>query len=129
MRLLTHTARRFGREPGDPADVGTASVLPQFFGGPDGPNALAEIRAGTADLRHALDMQDERIAGGQLAALDVPVTLIFGADDHYLNPELARHLAGLSPRAELHVVEDASHWPQWDQPEVVAGLIRKALSR
>ena len=127
--LVAHTARHFGREPGDPDDVGTVSVLPQFFGGPDVPNALAEIRAWTGDLHHALDLQDGRVAAGQLAGLEVPVTVIFGDEDAYLNPNLARHLAGLFRQAELHLVGGASHWPQWDKPEVVAGLISKALAR
>jgi pimeloyl-ACP methyl ester carboxylesterase len=127
--LVAHTARRFGRDPGDPADVGTASVLPQFFGGPDGPDALAEIRAWTGDLDNALDVQDRRIASSELAALDVPVTLIFGSDDRYLNPDLARDLASLFRQAEVHLIDRASHWPQWDQPEVVAGLIHGVLPR
>jgi haloalkane dehalogenase len=52
--------------------------------------------------------------------------LIFGAADDYLNPALARHLAGLFPRADLRLIDDASHWPQWDQPEIVAKLIKQA---
>jgi pimeloyl-ACP methyl ester carboxylesterase len=36
--------------------------------------------------------------------------------------DLARHLAGLFARAEVHVVEGASHRPQRDQPETVAEL-------
>jgi hypothetical protein len=28
----------------------------------------------------------------------------------------------------LELVEDASHWPQWDQPELVAQLIKQATS-
>ena len=37
---------------------------------------------------------------------------------------LAAHLAGLFPKAGLHLVDGASHWPQWDAPEAVAELIR-----
>jgi len=59
----------------------------------------------------------------------VPVTLIFGAADDYLSPSLARHLAGLFPRADLHLVDNASHWPQWDQPEFVARLIEQAAPK
>jgi pimeloyl-ACP methyl ester carboxylesterase len=71
-----------------------------------------------------LDTQDQRIARGQLAGLDLPVALIFGALDRYLNPDLAARLATLFPKADLHLVDGASHWPQWDQPQVVAELIR-----
>jgi pimeloyl-ACP methyl ester carboxylesterase len=122
--LLGHTARQFGADPLDPDDVGAVSVTPQFFGDADQPDALPAIRAWTAPLFEALDAQDTQIIRGQLGALEVPVTLIFGADDRYLNRELAAHLTGLFRKAELHLIEGASHWPQWDQPEVVSELIR-----
>jgi haloalkane dehalogenase len=53
---------------------------------------------------------------------------LFGAHDRYLSLELGHHLAELLPRADLHSVEDASHWPQWDQPEKVAQLIKAATA-
>jgi haloalkane dehalogenase len=62
-------------------------------------------------------------AAGQLAGLDAPVRLIFGGRDRYLSPDLARDLAGLVGSDDLHVVDGASHWPQWDQPQQVAELL------
>ena len=121
--LLAHTARQFGADPLDPHGVGVISVLPQFFGDGVSPDALPTIRSWTAALFGELDRQDKRITGGELCALQVPVTLLFGAQDRYLNLELGHHLAGLFPQADLHSVENASHWPQWDQPEKVAQLI------
>ena len=123
--LLQHTARQFGSEELDPNGIEAFSVLPQFFGDADTPDALSAIRGWTGSLFAALDRQDDQIARGRLASLDVPVTLLFGELDEYLGPELARHLAGLFPRAELHLVEGASHWPQWDQPDAVAGLVKR----
>ena len=127
--LLGHTARGFGLDPTDQHGVAVASVAPQFFGGADDPDALAAVRAWTAALFASLDRQDAQIAAGHLAALEVPVTLVFGAADRYLNPDLARHLAPLFRRADLHLVDDASHWPQWDQPELVAQLLKQAVPR
>ena len=124
MWLLGHTARQFGADPLDPDSVGITSVLPQFFGAGDQPDALPAIRAWTAALFGDLDTQDRRIAGGQLAGLDIPARLVFGARDRYLSLDLAAHLASLFPKAGLHLVDGASHWPQWDQPDVVAELIR-----
>jgi haloalkane dehalogenase len=124
--LLNHTAARFGLEPLNPDGVGVVSVLPQFFGEGETPDALAAIRAWTGALFPALAEQDARIAHGDLAALDVPVSLIWGADDQYLRPDVARHLAGLLRHASLHAVENASHWLQADQPETVARLLKEA---
>ena len=100
-------------------------MLPQFFGGDDSPDAISAVRAWTATLFPALDQQDSRVAAGDLAALDLPVTLAFGTADPYLNPDLARHLTGQFRHADLHFVDSAAHWPQWDQPEQTARLIRQ----
>jgi haloalkane dehalogenase len=127
--LLGHTARRFGLDPADPAGVATVAVAPQFFGDADGPDALAAVRAWTAALFASLDRQDAQIAAGHLAGLELPVTVVFGAADRYLNPDLARQLAGLFRHAELHLVQGASHWPQWDRPELVARLLTRATAR
>jgi haloalkane dehalogenase len=127
--LLGHTGRQFRLDSPDQGAVAVASIQPQFFGGGDQPDALAAIRAWTAALFPSLDRQDARIAAGHLAALELPVTLVFGVADDYLNPDLARHLTGLFRRADLHLVEGASHWPQWDQPELVARLITQATPR
>jgi haloalkane dehalogenase len=124
--LLAHAATWFGIDPG--GGVAAASITPQFFGGDDQPDALAAIRAWTGALYPALDRQDARIAAGHLAALDLPVTLGFGTRDQYLGHDLAHHLAGLFTGADVQRVEDASHWPQWDQPEAVARTIEEALS-
>jgi pimeloyl-ACP methyl ester carboxylesterase len=53
---------------------------------------------------------------------------LFGARDEYLTPDLARHLAGLFTHADLRLVEGASHWPQWDQPEIVAHFMGEAAT-
>jgi haloalkane dehalogenase len=127
--LLAHTARQFGLDPADMTGIGAHAVLPQFFAGPAGPDALTEIRAWTAHLFEALDVQDRRVQAGDLDQFEPPVTVIFGASDQYLGPQLARHLAGLFPDAELHLVEGAAHWPQWDQSKTVAKLIGKAIAR
>ena len=127
--LLAHTARQFGMDPADQDGVAVRSSLPQFFGDDTQPDALAAIRAWTADLFPALEQQDTHIAAGDTAALDLPVTLAFGVADHYLSPNLARHLAGLFRHADVRLVDGASHWPQWDQPAGVAKLILQAAHR
>lgn len=124
--LLNHTAVQFGLEPLNPEGVGVLSVLPQFFGEDEIPDALAAIRAWTGALFPALAEQDARTVRGDLATLDVPVSLIWGADDQYLTLDVARHLAGLFRHADLHVVQNASHWLQADQPETVACLLKEA---
>jgi pimeloyl-ACP methyl ester carboxylesterase len=119
--LLNYSARQFfGTDELPPDGITVTSILPQFFADADTPDALAAIRAWTGTLFADLDDQDAGIASGQLKNLDVPVTMIVGAHDTYLGPDLARHLAEHFTRSDIRAVPDASHWPQWDQPEVVA---------
>jgi pimeloyl-ACP methyl ester carboxylesterase len=125
--LLQLTAREFGGDPDDPESVGIASILPQFFGDAGGPDAQVAIRAWTADMSRAMDGQDARVTRGELATLDLPVDLIFGARDPFLGPAVAAHLASLFLHAEVHLVDGASHWPQWDDPSASAQLIRRSL--
>ena len=105
------------------------SILPQFFGDSTQPDALDAIRAWTGALFADLERQDEAIAAGRLAALDLPVSLFFGAGDEYLSPDLGRHLASLFAHADLRLVDSAPHWLQWAEPEKLATLIRGAASR
>jgi haloalkane dehalogenase len=124
--LLQHTADQWGLDAVDPDSLAIQSILPQFFGDADQPDALIGIRAWTAGLFDALVRQDELIDSGAIAHLEVPTSIIFGAADRYLNSTLAAEIAGLFREPSLHRVPDASHWPQWDQPETVAELITKA---
>ena len=126
--LLQFTADHWGMDALDPQGVAVQSVLPQFFGNADQPDALAAIRAWTAVLFDSLNEQDELVDSGALADLEVPVSVIFGEADRYLNPSLAREIAGLFTDPSLHVVPDASHWPQHDQPQVVADLLADIAS-
>jgi haloalkane dehalogenase len=121
--LLGHTRRQFGYPENDPDGVAAASTIPQFFGEDGWPDALTAIRAWTRSLYPELRRQDAHIAAGDLAALTVPVTVAFGRDDKYLNATVAAHLAAQFPHAALHLIDHASHWPQWDQPAIVADII------
>ena len=124
--LLQHTADQWGLEAVDPDSLAIRSILPQFFGDANQPDALMAIRAWTGGLFDELFRQDEFIDSGAIGRLEVPVSIIFGVADRYLNPTLAAEIAGLFREPSLHLVQNASHWPQWNQPETVAELIRKA---
>jgi len=123
--LLQHTATQWGLDALDPDGIAIQSVLPQFFGDADQPDALVAVRAWTAGLFDALEQEDASIESGALGHLEVPVSIVFGEDDRYLNPSLAAEIAGLFKNPSFHLVPDASHWPQHDQPELVAQLLTR----
>ena len=121
--LLQFTADHWDVDAADPKGVAVNSILPQFFGTADQPDALVAIRAWTAVLFASLNEQDELVDSGALGDLKVPVSVIFGGSDRYLGPSLAEEMAGLFTEPALHIVPGASHWPQHDQPQVVDDLL------
>ena len=64
-----------------------------------------------------------------LDRLEVPVTVAFGSRDEYLSPAVAARLGSLFARGTVGLVDDASHWPQQDQPAAVAKVIKKAAAQ
>ncbi len=121
--LLTHSAKQFGMYPLKPDGIAATSIVAQYFGSEQQPDALGEIRAWTADLFGALAAQDERIAQGHLRRLATRATLIFGRRDTYLSVNVARRLAELVGTSDVHPIEGASQWPQWDEPQTVASIL------
>ena len=66
----------------------------------------------------------------KIAALGIPVHGIWGRHDvtaHAKFDEIAAILRHTHPAAQLHVIEDAGHWVQYEQPEAfnkaLAGLL------
>ncbi len=55
-----------------------------------------------------------------------PVQIIFGATDPWLNASVARQFHDLFPNSQLHLVPEARHYVQIDEPAEVARLILSA---
>lgn len=65
----------------------------------------------------------------RLATLGIPTTIVWGADDPYYPPALARRLQAAIPGAALDIVEDASHFTPEDAPERVLKAVVELLGR
>jgi pimeloyl-ACP methyl ester carboxylesterase len=123
--LLDRWGRQLGLPSDDPEGLVNTSILPQFVGGEDHPDALTSIRAWIEVLPDSFSHQDALIESGVLRTLRAPVSLIFGEEDHYLNPNLAVELAELFADPAFHLLPGAGHWPQHDQPEAVAEILTR----
>lgn len=121
--LLQRWGQQWELDSADPDGLAAQSILPQFYGSDSQSDALAAIRAWTAQLPASLDRQDALIAEDALRRIDTSVSVIFGERDRYLGPALAAEIAGLFAESTLHVVERAGHYPQYDRPETVAALL------
>jgi pimeloyl-ACP methyl ester carboxylesterase len=124
--LLQRWGLQWELDATDPEGLSAQSILPQFYGNDSQPDALAAIRAWTAQLPASLDRQDSLVAGEALHRIHAPVSIIFGEADRYLGPALAAEIAGLFANSTLHLVEQATHYPQYDQPATVAAVLTHA---
>jgi pimeloyl-ACP methyl ester carboxylesterase len=80
---------------------------------------------------------DERFLAeieGLLGTIDIPVRILWGADDEWIPPTVAERLHRLIPGSTLSLIDGAGHLMQHDAPvaladEIRAWLDRNALSR
>ncbi len=64
-----------------------------------------------------------------VAALDLPLTVVWGADDPVAPPDRGRRLADQLPRARLVLVDHAGHLLPVERPAEVAHAIRDLVTR
>lgn len=64
-----------------------------------------------------------------LRPLDRNALVIWGKHDAYIPPEQAERQKLTFPRAEVHVLESAGHWPFVDEPARVEALVLDFLKR
>lgn len=68
------------------------------------------------------------LTAADLAGVDVPTHVVWGADDTFGSVETARWLVAALPRASLEVLPEAGHLPWLDWPEQVAGACAAFLA-
>lgn len=61
--------------------------------------------------------------------IDLPVTILWGAEDSWIPVERAHRLSELIPGSELHVIPQAGHLIQLDAPEHLTALLQRWLLR
>jgi pimeloyl-ACP methyl ester carboxylesterase len=95
------------------------------------PDDLAEVLhlfANAPGFRATLPHTFEKQCRG-LDAIDVPVLLLWGTLDLLLLPRQARRFERLLPDCELRYLRGLGHIPMSDDPELLAGEIRKSRAR
>ncbi|MFG1921974.1 alpha/beta fold hydrolase [Cryptosporangium sp. NPDC048952] len=81
-------------------------------------------RTGFADsMRHILCLQDPEVrrrnlvTDDELAAVTAPTLVIWTSDDPSGPAKAGLDMAARIPGGRFALIEDAGHWPQWEQPE------------
>ena len=69
---------------------------------------------------HIYDRLVELLAPRRVVAFDC-------SRDTYLSVNVAQRLAQMLGTADVHLIDSASHWPQWDEPNAVASILEGVL--
>jgi haloalkane dehalogenase len=93
--------------------------------------AFADDARRQAQLDFYRSMDFEKIAPfeSKLAALEVPVMLVFGGQDPFVSPATARRFERELANTELVLIEDAGHFVWEDAPERCADALRTFLAK
>jgi haloalkane dehalogenase len=86
-------------------------------------------RRGQLDFYRSADFEKLARYDGRLAALDVPVLLVWGADDPFAPLAGAHRFERELPDTELALFENAGHFVWEDEPEGSAGAVNAFLAR
>ena len=70
----------------------------------------------------------ERVAA-QLRPIDPPTLVLWGEGDVFVPVKYAHAQRDIFPRAEVHTIASAGHWPFVDEPEWVAGHLLSFLRK
>jgi pimeloyl-ACP methyl ester carboxylesterase len=62
-----------------------------------------------------------------LSLISAPTQVIWGASDGIVSPAYGRAYADLIPHAQFHLIEDAGHYPQIEQPEAFSRIAKAFL--
>jgi pimeloyl-ACP methyl ester carboxylesterase len=84
----------------------------------------AATKLATRRLFRATDADSgARTLSAPLRELDPPALVIWGSDDRYVPVEQAERQLESLPSARVEILEGRGHWPFWEDPEAVAGLV------
>ncbi|GFR47062.1 hypothetical protein Agub_g8748 [Astrephomene gubernaculifera] len=59
--------------------------------------------------------------------LEMPVLVVWGAEDHALLVSNLKGVAEVAPLSEVHILPHCSHWVQSDQPQELSRVVREWL--
>jgi haloalkane dehalogenase len=115
--LLAWQGRQFGEDEQVLQSLLTI-VGPQFAGTP---STFPPFIGLTSDLHATVQATTRRMPDLKMFAR--PVRIIFGAEDPYLNPGVARSLHEALPTSDLALLPMKGHWPQLGGAPEVAQLL------
>ncbi len=74
-------------------------------------------------------MRDRPDSTAMLADLHIPTLIIHGKDDQVIPPAEAEAMAKAIPHNDLHIIDQAGHLPNLEQPEEFDRVVKKFLAK
>ena len=62
-----------------------------------------------------------------MGQIKVPALVLWSDKNPGTGPDAGQRLADLIPGSEFYCINDAAHWPQWEQPEEHDRVVRDFL--
>ena len=127
----------------DPSDERIRARLEWLMADPHSvTDELVAIRRGVysrpkvaESMRHILCLQDPEIrrrnlvTDDELAAITAPTLVIWTSDDPSGPAKAGLDMAERIPAGEFQLIEDAGHWPQWEQQQQFDRIVLEFLER
>jgi pimeloyl-ACP methyl ester carboxylesterase len=79
-------------------------------------------REALIELARSYDL-DKTALLAAVGGLHVPTLIVWSERDPYFPPAVAQHLHDLMPGSELHLIADAGHLPQEEQPAAFTNVV------
>jgi 2-hydroxy-6-oxonona-2,4-dienedioate hydrolase len=92
-------------------------------------DSVVRVMHAVLSMNRGLYCGGDYLARERMAQIRRP-TLVLWSDHNPGKPfDVIKPAIDLIPDAEVHIIKDAAHWPQFEQPEVVNGLMIDFLTR
>ncbi|MGM8932967.1 alpha/beta fold hydrolase [Salinicola halophyticus] len=105
-------------------EASALDIYLDFITGPIGQPSLFQHQIRHYDPKHTLEVAERLPELGNL-----PVKLIWGADDAWQSVDYAHRLNADIPGSELTVLENCGHFSPEDQPDAIAQLVIEFINR
>lgn len=98
-------------------------------GNPDGAAAWLKLEEEAISGKRLIQKNANSITWAAVDTIKVPTLLLTGSADLYTPPSMMRLQASHLRHAEIHIIEESGHAPNWEQPERFNAILLDFLKR
>jgi pimeloyl-ACP methyl ester carboxylesterase len=91
------------------------------------PEVQASLRSVFENAFGDVGAPRKTIPEARLREVDTPTLVLWTEKNPGTGPEVGRYIADRISGAKFACIDDAAHWPQWEQPEVHDSIVTDFL--